>query len=610
MPKPKLFLIDATAFCYRAFYALAGLSTSFGQPTNAIYGFINMLNRILKEKKPDYLAVCFDVSRDTFRARKFAEYKIQRPPMPDGLSAQIPLIKQVVSAYGIAIFEKEGFEADDIIATCAKVARGGAVTTTIISSDKDMLQLVDDKTFVFSPYEEEGMLYDENKVSERFGVSPRQIADIITLTGDSADNIPGISGISKKVALELIHSFGSVEELLKHIDKIKEEKIKDIITDNIDKIKLNKELADLEKDVDIGFSLDKAAIRKPDFKELFRLFKYLEFKKFLKDLPCEEDKKEVAEVENIKDDILEDFLNSQDELFLCGGRLDDLVFYAKTKFFRVGDFDANARNILADPKIKKISHDLKKMKVALAREGIVLDGLYFDTMVAGYLLNPSKPEYKLADLAWDYLGERYSTQAIDNPRATGLILELAPRLEKELREKQLFNLFRDLEMPLVGVLATMELSGIKLDLKVLAELSGDIEHKLVKLIEDIYALSGTQFNINSPKQLREVLFEKLKLPVGKKTKTGPSTNEEVLRQLADKHKLPALLLEYRQLMKLKNTYVDTLPTLVDKKTGRVHTSFNQTATETGRLSSSSPTLQNLPIKTDIGKNIRRAIISS
>jgi len=569
-----------------------------------------MLNKILKEKKPDYLAVCFDISRDTFRTKKFARYKIQRPPMPEGLSSQIPLIKKIITAYGIAIFEKEGYEADDIIATIAAKAKENGLGATIVSSDKDILQLVDDNTFVFSPYEDEGVLYDNKKVSERFGVSPKQIADIIALTGDSVDNIPGLSGITKKVAVELIGNFGSVEGLLSNIGKIKEAKIRDIIACNIDKIKLNKELANLRQDVDIKFDLDKVARHKPNFEELFRLFKYLEFKKFLKELPCDEDRKEVIKVENIEDSELKGFINQGEELFLYGEHPDNIIFCAKNKFFQVADSGMNIRSILLDPKIKKISHDLKKIKVSLAKDNIVLEGLYFDTMVASYLVDPSKSEYNLVDLAWDYLGERCSDQSIDNQRAIALILELKPRLEKELRERQLFSLFTDLEMPLIEVLAIMESNGIKLDLKVLAELSHNIEHRLIKLIEDIYAISGTQFNINSPKQLREILFEKLKLPVVKKSKTGPSTDEEVLRTLADKHKLPALLLEYRQLMKLKNTYVDTLPALVDKKTGRIHTSFNQTATETGRLSSSSPNLQNLPVKTDIGKNIRRSIISS
>ena len=609
MSKPKLFLIDAMALCYRAFYAIRSLSTSFGQPTNAIYGFINMLNKILKEKNPQFLAVCFDVSRDTFRLKKFAEYKIKRPPMPDELSSQIPLIKEVISAYGITIFEQEGYEADDIIATLARKAKEEGISTTIVSSDKDMLQLVDEDTAVFSPYKDEGIIYDEKKVSERFGIEPRRITDIIALMGDDVDNIPSVPGIGEKTAVALIKEFGSSEKLLSNIDKIKSEKIKTAIKNNIDTIKLNKELAVLDKKIDLDFNLDKLKIAEPNHQELFRLFKFLEFKKLLKDLEVREDKTPDIGVDILQDKELKDLINPQDELILYGESLESLVFYSKDKFFRLTHPGANLKNILSNTQIKKIGHDLKKINVSLAKQDTVLDGLYFDTMVAGYLINPSKSGYNLNDLAWDYLGGLLKSGPMDNADAVSIIQQLKPKLEKELRDKSLFSLFAETEMPLVEVLAQMELTGIKLDLEILNKLSKDLDKRLIKLIEDIYEASGSQFNINSPKQLRGILFEKLKLPIIKRSKTGPSTDEEVLRKLSNKHKLPALLLEYRQLTKLKSTYIDALPDLVDPKTGRIHTSFNQTATETGRLSSSEPNLQNLPIKTDLGRNIRRAVIA-
>jgi len=609
MGKNLLYLIDATAFCYRAFYALENLSTSFGQPTNAVYGFINMLNKILKSKKPEYLAICFDVSRDTFRQKKFARYKINRPAMPEGLSSQLPIIKQIISAYGISYFEKEGFEADDVIATIAKKAEQKDLSVVIISSDKDILQLVDDCITVFSPYKDEGVTYTQEEVLQRFGVEPKRIADIISIMGDDADNIPNVPGIGKETAKELINEFGSLEKLLKNIDKVKSEKIRKAIQDNVEKINLNKELVALDSNVDIELDLSKLKIREPDIRELYRLFKYLEFKKFLKELPTDEENKESVQSEKLKDNELRSFLKDKFELFLYGDRLENIIYFAKEKFLCVSNPGDNVRSALKDRDLRKISHDLKNIKVSLAKDEVILDGLYFDTMIAAYLLNPSKAGYDLADIAWDYLGS-VPRENMEGHQALDLILKLRPKLEKELQEKSLLKLFYDLEMPLVEVLAEMELNGIKLDLKVLTELSRDIEKRLIKLIENIYDYSGTQFNINSPKQLRQILFEKLKLPVVKRSKTGPSTDEEVLRSLADKHKLPALLLEYRRLTKLKNTYVDTLPTLVDKKTARVHTSFNQTGTETGRLSSSNPNLQNIPIKTDVGKHIRRAIISS
>ena len=574
------------------------------------------------------MAVCFDVSRDTFRLKKFAEYKIQRPPMPDELSGQIPLIKEIISAYGISIFEREGFEADDIIATLAKRAKEEGISTTIISSDKDILQLVDEDITVFSPYKDEGILYDEKKVSERFGIGPERIPDIIALMGDDADNIPGVPGIGEKTAAALIKEFGHIEKLLMNVDKIKSEKIKTAIEGNIETIKLNKELAVLDNKIGLDFNLGKLKLSEPDYHELFRLFKLLEFKKFLKDLEVKEDKSPDIEVTTLEDEELKELIKPQDEIILYAETLDNLIFYVnpvrntkalneeskisngvKDKFFRCAHPGINLKNILSDSRIRKIGHDLKKIKVSLAKEDIVLEGLYFDTMVAGYLINPSKSGYNLSDLAWDYLGALLKSGTMNNAQAVSIIKQLRPKLEIELREKSLFNLFTDIEMPLVEVLAQMELTGIKLDLEILNKLSEDLEKRLIKLIEDIYEISGCEFNINSPKQLRNILFERLKLPVIKRSKTGPSTDEEVLRKLADKHKLPHFLLEYRQLTKLKSTYIDALPNLVEPETGRIHTSFNQTATETGRLSSSEPNLQNLPIKTDLGKNIRRAVIA-
>ena len=609
MPKERLFLIDATAFCYRAFYAIRGLSTSFGQPTNAIYGFLNMFLKILKEKKPEYLAACFDVSRDTFRQKKFADYKSQRPSMPDELSSQIPIIKQIISAYRIPIFEKEGYEADDIIASLAEKAKKNGMASVVVSNDKDLLQLVDKDITVLSPHKEGDIIYDSDKVLERYGINPKQIADIVALTGDAVDNIPGVKGITEKRAVELIQKFGSLESLLEHVDEISPDKVKKIIEDNQEQIKLNRELAVLDKDMELDFGPDKFKIGEPDYKELFKLFKQLEFKALLKNLPVVEEKKPDLEVSILKDKELKDLLSGQDKLFLYCNNCDDLVFCVRDKFFRTDSIGTNLKAILADPKIKKISHNLKKIKISLNKGKIVLEGLLFDTMVAAYLINPSKADYSLPELAWDYLEKSIRTDSMDNTEGLSIILELVPKLEKELHDKKLFKLFSEIEMPLVEVLAEMEITGIKLDPELLKKLSKDLEKRLARLIADIYKISETEFNINSPKQLREVLFEKLKLPVVKKTKTGPSTDEEVLNKLADKHELPAKLLEYRQLTKLKSTYIDALPGLVDSETGRIHTSFNQTGTETGRLSSSNPNLQNIPIKTDLGKRIREAIIA-
>ncbi|MFH0826446.1 MAG: DNA polymerase I [Candidatus Omnitrophota bacterium] len=609
MDKKVLYLIDATAFCYRAFYALKGLATSFGQPTNAVYGFVVMLRKILKEKNPQYLAVCFDVSRDTFRKKKFAEYKIHRPPMPEGLTSQIPLIKQVIQAQGIASVEKQGFEADDIIATIAHRAKIENFSTVIVSSDKDILQLVNENTVVYSPSKDEDQTYTPQEVRERFGVAPERIPDIMALMGDDVDNIPGVRGIGEKTAVQLIKEFGSLKKLVDGADQIKQEKTRRVILDSLDRIRLNKELAMLDQNVDVAIDLESLKIKDPDQKELFRLFKYLEFKKFSDDIRPKEGISAEVPLSSIQDEALADLVKDEEELVLFGMSQENLVVKKDNKAFKIKNARSNLKSLLENPKVGKIGHDLKEMKLALAQEGIDLKGLKFDTMVAAYLLNPSKAQYSLADIAWDYLNE-LSAKLIDGAQAVVLIDRLKPHLEKELKEKDLLDLFEKLEMPLVEVLAAMQLTGIKLDVPVLEQLSRDIEKRLIKLIEAIYEKSGCSFNINSPKQLRQILFENLKLPVVKRSKTGPSTDEEVLKSLSDKHELPRLLLEYRQLTKLKNTYVDTLPALVNPRTGRLHTSFNQTATETGRLSSSNPNLQNLPVKTDIAKVIRKAVISS
>ncbi|MGD0336950.1 MAG: DNA polymerase I [Candidatus Omnitrophota bacterium] len=610
MDKKTLYLIDATAFCYRAFYALPLLSTSYGQPTNAIYGFINILNKILKKDKPDYLAVCFDVSRDTFRAKKFAAYKIQRPSMPDALIAQMSLIRQIIRAYGIPLFEKEGFEADDIIATLSRLARQKGLRTTIISSDKDILQLVDDTTFVFSPYKDEGINYDKKKVNERFGVGPERITDIIALMGDDADNIPGVSGIGEKTAASLIAEYGSLDNILSQPARIKAEKMRRLIEENKDKIILNKELAVLDANVDIDAGLENLKVSSPDYKTLFDIFRRLELKKFLKELPMESPDRENIVSLKIKDAEIDKEIGQIDELFIYAATPPAIFFFANDKYFTVESGNRKINAMMSDEKVGKTGHDLKKIKVTLAREGIEVNGLHFDSMIAAYLLNPSRASYNLSDLAMDYLGDYFADNEPLPEESLKILTGLRPVLTKQLRDKSLDNLFTSLEMPLADVLAMMESYGVKLDLKVIKDLSQEIEKRMASLIADIYEACGCQFNLNSPKQLREVLFEKLKLPVIKKGKTGPSTDEEVLKNLAISHALPALLLEYRQLAKLKNTYIDTLPDLIDKATGKIHTSFNQTGTETGRLSSSNPNLQNIPVKTDIGRRLRQAIIAS
>lgn len=611
MSKQRLYLLDATAFYYRAFYAIRNLATSFGQPTNAIYGFLNILQKILKQEKPEHLAACFDISRKTFRQEKFAAYKIQRPPVPDELKSQIPFIKEIVRAYGIPLFEKEGFEADDIIASVSLKAAQEGFSVVVVSSDKDLLQLVGENIVVLNPTLDEGVLFDKEEIKKRFGIAPLQIADIISLMGDKVDNIPGIPGIGEKTAFKLIQEFGTLHALLVKRESIASPKVRKAIEDNLEQIKLNKELVTLSATGNIGFEVEMTKIVSANPQELLRIFKHLEFKKFLKGLPTESVVKEEGSLlSHLTDSQFKKIVRTQEEIVLAGSNFADLVFMARQRVFSLEDAGVNCKEALSDKKLLKIGHDLKYLAVSLAKERICLDGFFFDVMLAGYLLNPSKSSYLLSDLVWDYLQAHIAEEGLSNAERVSLIARLRSCLEKELHNKSLDKLFFDLEMPLARVLADMELEGIKVDLKVLKDLSKDIEKRLVGLIDEIYQASGTQFNINSSLQLRQILFEHLKLPVIKKGKTGPSTDEEVLKVLAREHALPALLLEYRKLTKLKTTYVDVLPGLVDKDTAKLHTSFNQAATETGRLSSSNPNLQNIPIKTEAGRRIRKALIAS
>lgn len=608
MKKSRLYLIDATAFCYRAFYAIRGLATSFGQPSGAVYGFINMLNKILKSHKPDFLGVCFDVSRDTFRQKKFQEYKIQRPPMPNDLTSQMPLIRELIEAHKFTIFEQEGYEADDVIATLVKKAKAKGLDVTIVSADKDIMQLIENGVEVFSPHKDEGAIYTEAEVKEHFGVSPKQIVDIIALMGDTVDNIPGVKGIGEKTAVELIRQFASVNNLLANIDKIKTERLRKLIQENIPVIKLSYELASLNDNLEIKFSPEDLRPKEPDYQKLLKLYKYLEFKSLVKELPIKEE-----EVTHSIKDLADDDIPSRikgNQLFISfeEGR-GILISESSAGLFCVKPAGSQIAALLSSSQVTKIGFDIKALKLSLFNKGMSLEGPYFDAKIIACLINPAHSGYSLAELAWEHLGINVR-ENLDKAHELSMLLELRPKLEGLLKERELDGLYNSIEMPLIDVLAEMEKSGVSIDLDFLKKLSSQIEKSLISLIEKIYDLSGTQFNINSPKQLADVLFNKLKLPVIKRSKTGPSTNEEVLKALAKLHELPVLLLEYRSLTKLKNTYIDALPQLVDRKTNRIHTSFNQIGAETGRMSSENPNLQNIPVKTELGRQIRKAIVAS
>jgi len=617
-----LCLIDAHSLCYRAFYAIkVGLATSYGQPTNAVYGFINMLNKILNDLKPDYAAMCFDTGKPTFREKKFKEYKIQRKPMPDDLKTQIPLIKDVIDAYNLKIVEKDGFEADDIIAAFTHRAKKEGLKVIIVTSDKDMLQLVNGSTKVYNPYKGEGVYFGSKEVEEQFGVKPKNIVDLLSLTGDSADNVPGVKGIGEKTARELLKEFHSIDGLLKNLDKIESEKIRDLIAGHKREMSLSQELIRLPTDFNIDFDLNDLNFSDADYEKLYEIFSKLEFKTLLKSLDGKVSRKSFTkDIDFIKDikeeadvDQLYKELKKTPAFSFCldinSEKLRVFIYTGSNNLYVLSD-KKEIESIFADENLEKIGSDIKSAKLFLDKYGIKVNGKLFDIMIAAYLISSSRSDYQIATLLYDYLKIGPLTKEDTDNKEAIFIYKLRQTLEKELADKELKGLFYKLGMPLVDVLFRIERNGIKIDCGLLKKLSKDLDNQLNKLVQDIFKISKRTFNIKSPKQLREILFNELKLPVVKKTKTGPSTDEEVLKKLSKQHKMPSLILEYRQLTKLKSTYIDVLPNLCDKKTKKIHSNFSQTGTETGRLSSNNPNLQNIPIKTELGRKIRAAFISS
>jgi len=623
----RLFLIDGQGLAYRAFFAIKNLSTSTGIPTNAVYGFTNMFLKLIKEEKPQYLAIVFDSKTPTFRHKKFPDYKAQRQKMPDEMRDQLPLIREVITAFNIPIFSKDGYEADDIIGTLVKRYEHQVDEIVVVSGDKDILQLVDDKIKVLATKKglSETILYDREGVKERFGVEPEKVIDVLSLCGDTSDNIPGIKGIGEKTAIKLIQEFGSLENLLNNHSA--PEKIKQYSQQAI----LSKELVTIDTQVPILADLEACRIKEYDKDKLFVLLEKLEFKKILKELGLYK-KEETGEYKIITHrDEFQILLNSLKDTTSLVVALTTtpvtpqnnqivgiaIAFKPHSAYYiPLGYEDSlkkeyvldELKSLLEANEIKKIGHNLKFTLVELAKHGIRLKGIDFDTQIASYLLNPTA-KHNLEDIVLNYYGVVLSPPNKDTCLNVDYILRLSnDTLRPKLKEENLGCLFEEIEMPLIEVLAQMELDGVKIDIPYLKKLSQEFAHNLSNLEKEIYHLANAEFNINSPKQLGFILFEKLKMPVIKRTKTGFSTDESVLKELSSYHPLPDKLLEYRELTKLKSTYVDTLAQLVNPVTHRVHTSYNQTIAATGRLTSSDPNLQNIPIRTELGNRIRKAFI--
>ncbi|MBU1061941.1 MAG: DNA polymerase I [Candidatus Omnitrophica bacterium] len=659
--KKKVFLIDGNSFCYRAYYAIKELRSSKGQPTNAIYGFLLMLKKILKSENPDYLAVAFDLKGPTFRHKKFKEYKIKRAPMPEDLVLQMPVIKEVISAYNIPVFEKQGFEADDILATLAKKISKEGLEVFIVTGDKDALQLVNDNIKIYNMHKD-GLVYDREAVKERFsGLEPGNIVDLMALAGDPTDNIPGVKGIGEKTAIDLIKEFQNIDALYDNLDKINSPSKRKMLVEEKENAYMSRELATMDSSVPMEINIDDMRITEPDAAKLLQLFKDLEFKNLAKEFaPSDSEinrkacyktiinKKEfsafIKELEKQKEFVL-DFETTSERpseaipvgISFCWERgnayyiaiIDDSAEGLREGIDRGYVFKA-LKGVLEDGNIKKIGQNIKYEKLILSRYGIDLKGVEFDTMIASYLLNPSKMSHSLDDLAFEHFNhkmisinellgtgkKRISMDKVPLDRVSeyscedsDLTFRLKEVLEKMLFEKDLDKLFEEIELPLIDVLSEMEKNGVKIDVELLKKMSVDMEKELTGIVKDIYKMAGMEFNINSPKQLSEILFEKHSLPVIKKTKTGFSTDTSVLERLSLLHPLPKEILRYRELSKLKSTYIDTLPELINPNTKRLHASFNQSVTQTGRLSSSNPNLQNIPIKTSQGRRVRKAFIA-
>jgi DNA polymerase-1 len=641
---PKtLYLIDGSAYIYRAFFALPALNNSKGLQTNAVYGFTTMLLKILRERQPDGLVVAFDEKGPTLRHQEFKEYKAQRPPMPEGMSAQIPYIHRVVEALNIPAVRQAGYEADDLIGTLARKAEQEGYEVVIVTGDKDMFQLITPHVRIYDPVKDKWS--GEAECRERFGVEPARVVEVMGLMGDSTDNIPGVKGIGEKTATKLIAQFGTIEELLRRTDEVTPPRTKAMLIEHADDARLSRKLATIDVDSPVEFEAASFHVKPPHTEQLADLLRELEFTTLLKSI---QPASQPARQRDFATELIQDETSAQRFVqdlpkdaalgvyCLCAGgsglqaALQGIALSAggKTSFIPldVRTFMRPITALLQDTTRTKVIHDLKAALLAFHRIGLPLAGPYLDTMVADYLLNPNRRDHQLETIAIEVLGHRLGTgrQEQTPPQSlfevdTGsreeaaeaalVLAALAPAMTERLSAQGSLKLFTEVEMPLVPVLAEIERNGFLLDVASLHALSKELERDLDRIMETIARLAGGEFNINSPKQLATVLFEKLGLTPIRKTKTGYSTDEDTLTQLATQHDLPAQILNYRSLSKLKSTYVDALPELVNPETKRLHTSLNQTVAATGRLSSTEPNLQNIPVKGDYGLRIREAFIA-
>jgi DNA polymerase-1 len=706
--RPEFYILDAHAHIYQAFHAIRELTSPAGQMVNAVYGFAATVMKVLRERRPRYFAAAFDAPGLTFRHVRFPAYKGTRPPMPADLPPQIDLIRRLLTALGAPALDAPGFEADDVIATLAvRAAADGApdgpLDVVVVTTDKDAEQLIGEHVRVFNARLDE--MRDAAWLTEHRGVRPEQVVDLLGLAGDASDNVPGVPGIGEKTAAALIQEFGSLEDVLAHVDRVKGEKRRENLRAHADDARLSKDLVRLRIDAPVDLDWSRAAVARFDTAAAAALFRELGFRSLAERLPSaaaapsapapgREEGQHAAPAATVPD-VDYQACDTADGLAALLRRLRaarrfafdlettsaapveaEIVGYAvSTEAGRAwyvpvrgpagatvldpASTAAAFRPLLEDPRLEKVGQNLKYDAVVLRQIGVTLRGIAFDTMVASYLLDPGRRRHNLDDLALDYLGiTKTPTSAVlgeGAPRAKGrkpaaerqgvllvgqeapaadevaaprmdyvpvarvaryacedadVALRLADLMAPQLRDAGLWDLYRDVEVPLIDCLVEMETNGVAVDRSVLDRMGGQLTGRLVELEKEIHREAGESFNVNSPKQLAHVLFEKLRLPTVRRTRTGFSTDQDVLEELAPTHRLPALVVEHRQLSKLLGTYIEALPRMISRRTGRIHTSFNQTVTATGRLSSSDPNLQNIPVRTDVGRAIREAFVPS
>ncbi|HZI93874.1 MAG TPA: DNA polymerase I [Patescibacteria group bacterium] len=658
MKERALYLVDGTYNIFRAYHATPRLTNSKGLPTNAIYTFAQILRKLIVDEKPAFLGVAFDTEAPTFRHVEFEEYKAHRPPPPEDLILQFPFARRVCEVLRVPVLEKDGWEADDVIATLAEKAKLQGLDVVIVTSDKDMFQLVDEHVRILNPAKG-NVLMDAAKVEEIFGVPPSRVRDVLALWGDSSDNIPGVPGIGEKGAKEIVRQFATLEEALQRADEISRKAYREGLKNNFELALKCRDLVTIHRDAPVELDLGALAYEAPDAPAAYALFSELEFTTLQQEFASREAAGDADYSTVLDESVLDEVLRKARADGILSVDLETtgvdpmraaIVGIALSSSERVAHYVpvshhylgaprqistdsalARLKPLLEDPLVPKVGQNIKYEMIMFRRHGIVINPASFDSMVASYLIDPGRRQHNLDVLALDFLNHRtilykevagtgkneVTLDMVDVGRVTqyagedaDIALRLRHVLEPKLRELELDELYQDLELPLITVLADMEMSGVKVDPDVLKSMSAEFAVELERLEGEIYESAGCRFNINSPRQLGEILFEKLDLESRRRTaKTkARSTSVDVLEELAQHHPLPRKILDYRSLSKLKSTYIDALPLLINPATGRVHTSYNQTVAATGRLSSSDPNLQNIPARTRQGRRIRAAFV--